>query len=128
MRMFNNTSNAFDDQLHKTLLQLKLREDPTCDLDNFKPITFKDFVNFILGPHIATLLIEQDMDDGYENAFETRSRSKAYGDSFFGDVEENLLADIHDRNLSAAKNAVPRTAIDTRKSLNQAPLFVRTIT
>ena len=53
-----------------------------------------DFIQFILVPHVATLLIADDMDIRYGQAVDMKDRSNDFGDMFNWDVDDPELVDL----------------------------------
>jgi RTC4-like domain len=63
------------------------------------PIRFRDFVDYILLPEAATLLIAQDLDVSKAEAYGIWARSKDYGNAFHGNVDDGTIDDINIKNI-----------------------------
>ena len=97
--IFNDDDDDFDAQLLSTL-QFILKSATRQDAQTMPPMAFIDFVDFILVPHTAALLIAEDMEDEPEGARETWRLSKAYGLAINGNMEDDILDELHRENLA----------------------------
>lgn len=97
--IFNDDDDDFDAQLLSTL-QFILKSATRQDAQTMPPMAFIDFVDFILVPHTAALLIAEDMEDEPEGARETWRLSKAYGLAINGNMEDDVLDELHRENLA----------------------------
>ena len=97
--IFNDDDDDFDAQLLSTL-QFILKLATQQDAQTMPPMAFIDFVDFILVPHTAALLIAEDMEDEPEGARETWHLSKAYGLAINGNMEDDVLDELHRENLA----------------------------
>jgi len=96
MLIFDNDDDECDSLLLSTLRFIA----PGEDAQTMPPMAFIDFVDFILVPHTATLLIAEDMEDEPEGARETWRFSKAYGLAINANIEDDVLDDLHRENLA----------------------------
>lgn len=60
---------------------------PVLTSANCEPLTASDFIYWVLIPELAILLIQEDLDVSYREAFEAMKNSREFGLSVFG-VEE----------------------------------------
>jgi hypothetical protein len=98
MTIFDNDDKC-DSQLVSTL-QFILKTAPGQDAQTMPAMAFIDFVDFILVPHTATLLIAQDMEDDHEGARETWSFSMSYGLAINSNADDDVLEDLHRKNIA----------------------------
>ena len=104
-RMFNQESGAFDD-LGSTLATLTLLKTKDVSQPEFSfwkgadasSVSPKDFLDFVVQPFVATLLISQDLKVGEKEAEETRITSKQYGLKFNFNTEDGRMDDITMKN------------------------------
>jgi hypothetical protein len=97
MAIFHDDDEC-DSQLLSTL-QFILKSAHGQDAQSMPPMAFIDFVDFILVPHTATLLIAEDMEDDPEGARKTWHFSKSYGLAINGNIEDDILDDLHHENI-----------------------------
>lgn len=64
-------------------------------------ISFKDFLTYILTPHVAELLISQDLKITEDAAAKTRISSEEYGYVFFSETDDGRIDDITNKNIHA---------------------------
>jgi RTC4-like domain len=107
-RMFNHGSGAFDElgSTLATLTSLKTTDvsesDPefmfweSVDASSVSP---KDFLDYVVQPFVATLLISQDLKVGEKEAEETRITSKQYGITFNSNTDDGRMDDITMKNM-----------------------------
>jgi hypothetical protein len=100
-RMFNLGSAVYED-LGSTLVTLILSKTKDVlhpefmfwkDADALS-VPPKDFLDYIVQPFVATLLISQDLTVGEKEAEETRIRSKKYGLNFNYNTDDGRMDDI----------------------------------
>lgn len=65
----------------------------------FMSFPYKQFIEFLIIPHIATLLISEDRTCSPDLAYAEMMLSADYGDAFHCDVDDAVLSDIHHGNL-----------------------------
>lgn len=63
------------------------------------PIRLRDFLDFILLPEVATLLIAQDLQVSKAEAYGIWARSKDFGNAFHGNVDDGTIDDINNTNI-----------------------------
>ena len=97
--IFDNDDDEFDAQLLSTL-QFILKSVTQQDAQTMPPMAFINFIDFILVPHRAALLIAEDMEDEPEGARETWCLSKVYGLAINGNMEDDVLDELHLENLA----------------------------
>jgi hypothetical protein len=61
-------------------------------------VSLKDFLDFVVQPFVATLLISQDLKVGEKEAEETRISSKQYGLQFNFNTDDGRVDDITMKN------------------------------
>ena len=98
MVIFNDDDEC-DSQL-LSMLHFILETPPRQDVQCMPPMAFIDFVDFILVPHTATLLIAKDMEVEIEEAHKTWCFSKSYGLTINGNIEDDILNDLHRKNMA----------------------------
>ena len=104
-QMFNHGSGAFDDlgSTLVTLTSLKTKDVSHPEFMFWKSvdassISLKDFLDFVVQPFIATLLISQDLKVSKKDAEETRIMSKQYGFTFNFNTDDGQINDITMKN------------------------------
>lgn len=65
------------------------------------PIALRDFFDYILLPETATLLIAQDLNVSKAEAHGIWVRSKDYGNSFNGNIDDGTIDEINIQNIKA---------------------------
>ena len=100
-QMFSHGSGAFDElgSTLATLISLKTVDAShpefifwkSADASSVSP---KDFLDFVVQPFVATLLISQDLNVGETEAEETRITSKQYGLKFNFNTDDGRIDDI----------------------------------
>ncbi|TFK34096.1 hypothetical protein BDQ12DRAFT_669658 [Crucibulum laeve] len=84
---FDNTK--FSHSINETIPSIMLMEYPSdFKPGEYVPMKFSDFLDFILVPHVATLLIANDMDITPNAAQDERFASKGYGAAINGDTDD----------------------------------------
>ena len=63
------------------------------------PIHLRDFIDYILLPEVATLLIAEDHQVSKAEAYGTWARSKDYGHAFHGNVDDGTIDNINIKNI-----------------------------
>jgi hypothetical protein len=58
---------------------------PQQDSSSFAPFSYQTFINSVLAPEAAILLIKEDLDCHYGQAFKVWEESKDYGKAVFDD-------------------------------------------
>ena len=104
-RMFDYRSGAFDElgSTLVTLISLKSKDIShpeslfwkNTDASSVSP---KDFLDFIVQPFVASLLISQDLKVGEKEAEETRIASKQYGLKYNFNTDDGRMDDITMKN------------------------------
>lgn len=57
-------------------------------------ISFMDFTAYVLCPHIATMLIASELNLSEKKANSVRNKSKVFGQTFYGDEDDEEAQDI----------------------------------
>lgn len=65
------------------------------------PIQLRDFLDYVLLPEIATLLIAEDLHVSKAEAYGIWVRSKAFGNAFNGNIDDGTIDDINNKNIKA---------------------------
>ena len=107
VRMFNQESGAFD-ELSSTLVTLISSKSHDVSHPEFmfwknadaSSVPFKDFINFVVQPFVATLLISKDLNIDEKKAEETRITSKQYGYKFNFNTDDGRMDDITMKNAT----------------------------
>jgi hypothetical protein len=105
-RMFNLGSGALD-ELGSTLATLISSKTQDVSHPEFMfwnnadafSVSLKDFLDFVVQPFVATLLISQDLKVGEKEAEETRITSKQYGITFNSNTDDGRMDDITMKNM-----------------------------
>lgn len=63
------------------------------------PIGLREFIDYILLPEMATLLISEDLHVSKTEAYGIWSRSKDYGNAFNGNIDDGTIDDINNKNI-----------------------------
>jgi hypothetical protein len=100
MLIFNDDDDDKCDFQLLSTLRFILKTAAGQDAQSMPPMAFIDFVDFILVPHTATLLIAEDMEDDPEGARETWRFSKSYGPAINGNIEDDILDGLHRENIA----------------------------
>lgn len=61
-------------------------------------VSLKDFLDYVVLPFVATLLISQDLKVGEKETEETQIASKSYGFKFNCDADDGRMDDITMKN------------------------------
>jgi hypothetical protein len=104
-RMFNHGSGPFD-ELGSTLVTLTSLKTKDVSHPEFmfwksadaSSVSPKDFLDFVVQPFVATLLISQDLKVGEKEAEETRIMSKQFGLKFNSNTDDGRMDDITMKN------------------------------
>src|ERR1700678_226998 len=104
-RMFNQVSGVID-ELGSTLTTLSsLITQNVSHADFFiwesadaSSVSPKDFLDFVVLPFVATLLISQDLKVGEKEAEDSRIKSKQYGLNFNFNTDDGRIDDITMKN------------------------------
>jgi hypothetical protein len=104
-QMFNHGSDAFD-ELGSTLATLTSSKTKDISHPEFifwkgadaSSVSRKDFLDFVVQPFVATLLISQDLKVGEREAEETRIQSKKYGLKYNFNTDDGRMDDITMQN------------------------------
>ncbi|KAJ7016307.1 hypothetical protein C8F04DRAFT_1346843 [Mycena alexandri] len=101
-RMLANEDEQLENDLCNTLSTI-IHEDPDKfdDYDSASNlISVKDFVSFIVTPHIASLLISEDHDISIEDATQILEESSDFGDLIQRhDEEDSVIDQLHHKNI-----------------------------
>jgi hypothetical protein len=105
-RMFIPGSNIFDELASTlaTLISSKTHDVSHPDFMFWKnadasSVPHKDFLDFVVQPFVATLLISKDLNIDEKEAEETRISSKQYGFKFNFNTDDGRMDDITMKNV-----------------------------
>jgi len=113
-QMFSNNPDSQEeldstlDCLITTVLQDENREGKLWDdaAPGMCSMPFKYFIDYVLLPHAAMILIQADLGVNEVDAAKAYRSSQEYGNTFFDDVDDQMIDDIAQKNFMGSSKSL----------------------